>query len=112
MTSFIRLLRGLALAVENYGDEGDDILRAIAELFRLQISGYPIEDVHLLEEHSSKLAEVVHIISEKYPLGLAILASGVNPPNSSGSLSNSLKEWTRLTMQIPPMSLKRLSRLF
>ena len=39
LTSFLRLFRGFALAVDNFEGESDTILQAIAELFRLQISG-------------------------------------------------------------------------
>ena len=71
-----------------------------------------MHDVAELASHSTRLSEAAHLVNAQYPLGLAILASEGDPPRSSGSLSDSIKEWTRLTMKIPPMSLKRLSRLF
>lgn len=112
ITSFTRLFRGFALAIDNFGGESEEILQAIAELFRLQITGYPVSNLADLVPNSHELSEAVELISKQYPLGLAMLASEGNPPKSTGSLSHSIKEWGLLTMKIPPMSLKRLSRLF
>ena len=110
ITSFVRLFRGFAMAIDNFGNESDEILHAISGLFRLQMSGHPVYDLAELAAHSNAndLSEAVHLISRKYPIGLSMLASDGNPTKRSGSLKTLIREWTHLTMVIPRMLLRKI----
>lgn len=69
-----RLLRAFALAVEAYGNRGDNVLHGITRLYRFQLTGYPMDDPSLLRKYSADLEPAMAFLAERYPLGLAMIA--------------------------------------
>lgn len=87
-TSFVRIFRAYAMALQAYRAEGPHVWRRITELYRRQLCFpcYAIAPGHELATYHPLLEEAVAVINRIYPVGLALLAACPPSPPSPVSM--------------------------
>ena len=111
-TSFCRLFRAFAIAVDLYKDRGEENLHWIAYLYRMQLAYYPVDDISSLHDHAEELGEAVEVLARDYPVGLAMLATSAPHDGRPYRFKQAAKDWAKLTGQTADLFLKALTRPF
>jgi glycosyltransferase involved in cell wall biosynthesis len=80
--AFTLLLRAYALAIDQFADEGSDVLESIIALYRRQIDYdcYRLPDGAWPPQHDAALHEAVALLAHRYPPALALLAARLQQP--------------------------------
>jgi glycosyltransferase involved in cell wall biosynthesis len=106
-TAYCGLLRAFALGVDAYGNCGRSVLEEITRLYGryLAYESYQVARQEDLIPHEHLLAEALHLIADKHPLGLAVL---VKRPQADRKREESFKGGIGDAAK----ALRRLPRLF
>ena len=110
--SFCRIFRAFALAVDIYGHRGEDVLRGITNLYRFQLTGYPLDNQVSLAEYKEELEEAVALLARQYPMGLAILASELQRVHTHSSFNSAMADWQKLSKRTTGLFFNALRRRF
>ncbi len=81
---FVRVFRAYDMALQAYYSYGPDVCQCITELYQRQLCfpSYAIAPGETLSTHQEVLEEAVSMISQLYPMGLALLAACPPQPTS------------------------------
>lgn len=108
-----RHLRAYAVALDTYEAEGPGVLSQITKLYLKQLSYdcYQIESLSEIEDYLPELSQAFCLTVEKYPLGLAALAtrSTVVRRDELGA-KQAIKTWCGLSLKIPNYIASALKR--
>jgi glycosyltransferase involved in cell wall biosynthesis len=113
--AFTRLFRAYAIAVDIYRAYGPEVLGQITELYarQLSFSTYHIKKQSELVMHEQSLKEAVSLLSEQYPIGLALMSNnGWYKKYETGSLGECIKLIAQNLKIAPRLFTKAMTQRF
>lgn len=102
--AFCRQLRAFAVAIDAYGGLGDEVVRAITELYRRQIEYdcHQIDDLTSLSDQAEGVSEAVSLLVSQAPIALAsVIARRPHPDHGQRSASGLLRDGLSIARALP-----------